>query len=176
MRLTRSLAGFLFCTPFTTATAQALRAIPITVDSARVLLGTNPVAVPNTPARIYAMTDHAVLVVQQVDSGLSVAFRETRGPTTFPINQAVPCPYVRTEARYDGSIGVPTCEELRLRERSRHRYVASLNVYLLYDEQVRFVLSRPRAWQRLYPSEQSISIDAQSDRRAEAYVSRVEPM
>lgn len=176
MRVIRSLPGLLFVLPFSVAAAQALRANPITVDSARALLGTNPVAVPNSPARIYAMTRRSVLVVQQLDSGVSVAFQETRGPTTFPINQAVPCPYIRTDARYDGSIGVPTCEELRLRERSRYRYVANLNVYLLYDQQVRYALSRPRDWQRRYPSERSFDIDALSDLRAEQYLGRVEPM
>jgi hypothetical protein len=57
-------------------TAQVPIANPITIDSARALLGTDPVAVPNTPARFYAMPKHAVIVVQDVDSELSVAFRK----------------------------------------------------------------------------------------------------
>ncbi len=176
MRLTRSLPGLLFFLPCTTVTAQALRAIPITIDSARALLGTDPVAVPNTAARIYAMPGRSVLVVQQVDSGESVAFQETRGPTTFPINQAVPCPYGRVDARYAASIGVPSCAEVRLRARQRYRYIANLNVYLLYDQQVRRALSRPRDWQRDYPTELSFNIDGQAYRHAEEYVGRVEPM
>ena len=176
MRLTRSLYGLLAFLPVTTVSAQAMRANPITVDSARALLGTDPVAVPNTPANIYAMPSRSVLVVQQVDSGESVAFQETRGPTTFPINQAVPCPYRRADARYDGAIGAPTCQELRLRARQRYRYTANLNVYLLYDQQVRQVLSRPRDWQRVYSPERFFNIDEQADLRAEAFVGRVEPM
>jgi hypothetical protein len=176
MRLSRSLPGLLLFLPFAPMTAQVPIASPITIDSARALLGTDPVAVPNVPASIYAMPGRSVLVVQRVDSEESVAFQETRGPTTFPINLAVPCPYGRTDARYDGAIGVPTCEELRLRARQRYRYIASLNVYLLYDRQVRSALSRPRNWQRVYPTERSFDIDDQADLRAEEYVGRVEPM
>ena len=176
MRLTGSLTGLLLFLPLTTVDAQALRAIPITVDSARALLGTAPVAVPNTVARIYAMPGHAVIVVQEVDSGLSVAFEETRGPTTFPINRAVPCPDGSAQPTLNAYTGRPSCEELRLRLRERYRYVAGLNVSLLYDRQVRVALSRPKDWQRYVPYARFIPIDGQDDGRAEAYVGRVEPV
>ena len=176
MRLTRSLPGLLFFLPCTPVTAQALRAIPITIDSARALLGTDPVAVPNTAARIYAMPGHVVIVVQEVDSGLSVAFEETRGPTTFPINRAVPCPDGSAKPTQDAYVGRPSCEELRLRLRERYRYVAGLNVSLLYDQEVRVALSRPKDWQRSVPNVRFINLDGVDDRRAEGYVDRVEPV
>ncbi|HKC47604.1 MAG TPA: hypothetical protein VKB63_08400 [Gemmatimonadales bacterium] len=176
MRLPRSLAAVLTFLPFAATMAQVPNAKPITRDSARVLLGTDPVAVPNTPARFYAMPQHAVIVVQEVDSGLSVAFQETRGPTAFPINQAVPCPDGYSKPTQDAYIGRPSCEELRLRLRERYRYVAKLNVYLLYDRQVRVALSRPRDWQRWIPYARFINLDGADDLRAEGFVGRVEPI
>jgi hypothetical protein len=176
MRLSRSLPGLLLFLPFATTTAQALIANPITLDSARALLGTNPVAVPNAPARFYAMPKRAVIVVQEVEPGLSVGFQETRGPTTFPINQAVPCPDGAAKPTQDAYVGLPSCAELRLKLRQRYRYVASLNVYLLYDRQVRVALSRPRDWQRWVPYARFIDTDDQADLRAEEFVGRVEPV
>ncbi len=176
MRLPRSFAGLLLFLPLATLTAQVPIANPITIDSARALLGTNPVAVPNTPARFYTMPKHAVIVVQQVEPGLSVGFLETRGPTTFPINQAVPCPDGSAKPTQDAYVGLPSCEELHLKLRQRYRYVASLNVYLLYDQQIRVALSRPRDWQRWVPYARFIDIDGQADLRAEEFVGRVEPV
>jgi hypothetical protein len=176
MRLSRGLPGLLLFLPFAPMAAQVPIANPITIDSARALLATDPVAVPNTPARLYTMPKHAVIVVQEVEPGLSVAFLETRGPTTFPINQAVPCPDGSAKLTQDAYVGLPSCAELRLKLRQRYRYIASLNVYLLYDQQVRVALSRPRDWQRWVPYARFIDTDGQADLRAEEFVGRVEPV
>lgn len=108
------------------------RSSPITIDSARTLLGTDPLAVPDLPIRaIYAHGIRSVIVEQVLNSGRTVLFREQRGGPAIRFH---PLEFLVAEdgiANVRNAISSPSSVEGRMRDRLRHRYIEPLNVDLL---------------------------------------------
>lgn len=123
-----------------TLSAQRRDSDTISVDSARALLGTDPLVVPGLPIwGIYALSGWAVLVKQQGDSGQLVILREDRGGRSIHMRR--PADSIHNDRRtveYTLLRGGPFPAEWLLEGRRRHRYFEPLNVSVSVIDMARF--------------------------------------
>jgi hypothetical protein len=114
--------------------AQRRGSDTISVDSARALLGTDPLAVPDLPVRaIYALQGGRSVVVEQVlESGAIVLLREQRGGPAILFHSRIRfLDEDRTANERAALSGLPSPAERRSLDRLRHRYIKPLTVDLL---------------------------------------------
>ena len=114
-----------------TLSAQRRDPDTISVDSARALLGTDPLAIPDLPVRaIYALPGEAVLVEQEDESGQMMSFREQRGGPSNLMRR--PADSIRNSPRsVENAFLHSEAAEWRLESRRRHRYIEPLNVRVM---------------------------------------------
>lgn len=114
-----------------TVSAQRRGADTISVDSARVLLGTDPLAIPDLPVRaIYALPGRAVLVEQEDEAGQVMFFRGQSGGPSILIRR--PADSIRNSPRsVEHAFLHSEAAEWRLESRRRHRYIEPLNVSVM---------------------------------------------
>jgi hypothetical protein len=106
----------------------------ITLERARAILGTNPVAIPGYPVRLYALS-HAVLVRQELDSGMVIQLAEDAQSPIIGSSRCAWCSASDTSVYEDGPrrvlLGYPTRIEDQYWSRQSSRKVGGVNVRYL---------------------------------------------
>jgi len=112
------------------ASPQTLRG-EITLEKAREILGTDPVAIPGYPVRFYALS-HAILVRQEMDSVGVIQLREDRDSPTIRSSRRVWFSASDSSVINDGVrrvlLGYPSNFEDQYWARQSSRKVGDVNV------------------------------------------------
>jgi hypothetical protein len=113
--------------------AQRLHSNPISADSARVLLGADPLVVPGLAVRgIYVLWGRSVMIEQSGDSGRAVTLREARHGSAVLMGPPRAAPGEGPPSAAQAALqGQPLPAEQQASQHRRHRYIAPLNVTVL---------------------------------------------